>query len=161
MASSASAVETRSPSIVPIKERLEAYLRSFNRRDPSEYCKFYAEDIHVHLPAFPPVNSRTELEAMFRQGLSFFTETIRPTDFIVGEKAIAMEAKMQSVANLDIDFGFPFTGKTYKKGEEFVYEIVVHYEFNDDGLISGWRAFSVVQYPDPGAGIKKEILPGW
>lgn len=124
MASSASAVETRSPSIVPIKERLEAYLRSFNRRDPSEYCKFYAEDIHVHLPAFPPVNSRTELEAMFRQGLSFFTETIRPTDFIVGEKAIAMEAKMQSVANLDIDFGFPFTGKTYKKGEEFVYEIV-------------------------------------
>ncbi len=37
----------------------------------------------------------------------------------------------------------------------------VHYEFNDDGLIQTWRAFSVVQYPDPGAGIKKEVLPGW
>ena len=40
-------------------------------------------------------------------------------------------------------------------------EFSVHYDFNDDGLIQTWRAFSVVQYPDPGAGIKKEVLPGW
>lgn len=125
MASSASAVETRSsPSIIPIKERLEAYLKAFNRREPAEYCKFYAEDIHVHIPAFPPINSRTELEALFRQGLAFFSETIRPTVFIVGEKEIAMEAMMESVAVEDIDFKFPFTGEKYKKGEEFVYEIV-------------------------------------
>lgn len=132
MASSASAVETRSPSTSPIKGNLEAYLKSFNAGDPAEYCKFYAEDIHVHIPAFPPINSRTELEVVFRQGLTFFSETIRPTVFIVGEKQIAMEARMESVANEDIDFKFPFTGETYKKGEEFVYEI----------MYVGWIFFS-------------------
>lgn len=124
MASSASAVETRSPSIIPIKENLETYLKSFNAGDPAEYSKFYAEDIHVHFPAFPPVYSRTELLAVFRQGLTYFSEKIRPTFFLVGEKGIAMEARMESVANEDIDFKFPFTGEKYKKGEEFVYEIM-------------------------------------
>lgn len=132
MASSASAVETRSPSTIPIKGNLEAYLKSFNAGDPAEYCKFYAEDIHVHIPAFPPINSRTELEVVFRQGLTFFSETIRPTVFIVGEKEIAMEARMESVANEEIDFKFPFTGQKYKKGEEFVYEI----------MYVGWMSFS-------------------
>lgn len=132
MASSASAVETRSPSTISIKGNLEAYLKSFNAGDPAEYCKFYAEDIHVHIPAFPPINSRTELEVVFRQGLTFFSETIRPTVFIVGEKEIAMEARMESVANEEIDFKFPFTGQKYKKGEEFVYEI----------MYVGWMSFS-------------------
>lgn len=36
-----------------------------------------------------------------------------------------------------------------------------HYEFNDDGLIQTWRCFSEVQRPDPGAGIKQDILPGY
>lgn len=183
VASTVETHSTHSPSTISIKETLEAYLKCFNKHETAEYIKFYAEDINVHLPAFPPMNSRTELEAIFRMGLSYFSERIRPTFFIVGEKAIAMEAKMECVAVEAVDFKFPFTGKIYKKGEEFAYEIVyvlfpirlmsmkltsagvyifsVHYEFNDDGLIQAWRAFSVVQYPDPGAGIKKEVLPGW
>lgn len=31
---------------------------------------------------------------------------------------------MECVAIEAVDFKFPFTGKTYNKGEEFVYEIV-------------------------------------
>lgn len=31
---------------------------------------------------------------------------------------------MECVAIEAVDFKFPFTGKTYKKGEEFAYEIV-------------------------------------
>ena len=31
---------------------------------------------------------------------------------------------MECVAVEAVDFKFPFTGKTYKKGEEFTYEIV-------------------------------------
>lgn len=123
-ATAATAVQTRSPSIISIKETLEAYLKAFNKHEPAEYCKYYAEDINVHIPAFPPINSRTELEAVFRQGLSFFSEQIRPTFFLVGEKAIAMEARMECVAVEAVDFKFPFTGRTYKKGEEFIYEIV-------------------------------------
>lgn len=122
MASASAAVDTRPTT--SIKEKLSAYIRAFNTHDPAEYTKFYANDIHVHLPAFPPLNSRTELEALFRQGLSFFREKIRPTFFLVGEKGIAMEARMESVAVEDIDFKFPFTGERYRKGEEFVYEIV-------------------------------------
>lgn len=31
---------------------------------------------------------------------------------------------MECVAVEAVDFKFPFTGRTYKKGEEFIYEIV-------------------------------------
>lgn len=123
-AEAATTVETHSPSTISIKETLEAYLKTFNKHETAEYVKFYAEDINVHIPAFPPINSRTELEAIFRMGLSYFSERIRPTYFLVGEKAIAMEARMECVAVEAVDFKFPFTGKTYKKGEEFTYEIV-------------------------------------
>ena len=123
-AAAATAVETRSPSVISIKETLEAYIKTFNKHDAAEFCKYYADDISVHIPAFQPINSRTELEALFRQGLSFFSEHIRPTYFVVGEKEIAMEARMECVAIEAVDFKFPFTGKTYKKGEEFAYEIV-------------------------------------
>lgn len=120
----ATTVEASSPSTISIKETFEAYLRTFNKHETAEYVKFYAEDINVHIPAFPPINSRTELETVLRQGLSYFSEQIRPTYFLVGEKAIAMEARMECVAVEAVDFKFPFTGKTYKKGEEFSYEIV-------------------------------------
>lgn len=116
---------TNTISTISIKETLEKYLKIFNTHETTEFVKFYAEDINVHFPAFPPINSRTELQAVFSQGLSYFSERIRPTFFIVdGKKSIAMEARMECVALQPVDFKFPFTGKTYKKGEEFTYEIV-------------------------------------
>ena len=35
-----------------------------------------------------------------------------------------MEALVRCEALVDMDFPFPFTGKTYKKGEKFTYPIM-------------------------------------
>lgn len=37
----------------------------------------------------------------------------------------------------------------------------VHYEYNDDLLMTTFRSFSEVLDPDPGSGIVKEVLPGY
>lgn len=60
-----------------------------------------------------------------------------------------------------MSFVFPFTGKKYVAGDAFLYEFVVHYEFDDDLLIKTFRAYSVVLNPDPGAGVTKSVLPGF
>lgn len=109
---------------IDIKKIFDAYLEAFNSHDLDRFGKFYAPDFYVHLPAFPPVNSREEICDLFRQGLSYFQETIHPTYMLFGERALAMEAKMDSIALVDIESPFPFTGKTYKKGDRFVYPIV-------------------------------------
>ena len=109
---------------IDIKKNFDDYLKVFNTHDIDEFCQYYALDFHVHLPAFPPVNSRDEIRELFQYGLSFFRETIHPTSLVFGERSLAMEAKMDSEALVDIESPFPFTGKTYKKGERFVYPIV-------------------------------------
>ena len=37
----------------------------------------------------------------------------------------------------------------------------VHYEYNDELLLTTYRSFSEVLNPDPGHGIMKEVLPGY
>jgi len=107
-----------------IKEKFDAYLKAFNSHDTEAFGQFYADDFHAHWTSCPVVKSRSEVIALFKTGLSFFRETIHPTYLIFGDRSVAMEAKMDSEALVDIDSPFPFTGKTYKKGEKFVYPIM-------------------------------------
>lgn len=106
---------------VDLKKNFDDYVKAFNSHDVDRFCQYYAPDFYLHVPAFPRVNSREEVSHLFRQGLSFFRETIHPTYLLFGERALCMEAKMDSEALVDIESPFPFTGKTYKKGERFVY----------------------------------------
>ncbi|ERF73024.1 hypothetical protein EPUS_07118 [Endocarpon pusillum Z07020] len=145
----------------PTKEKFDAYLKAFNTHNASDYGQYYAVDFHVHLPGVPPTKSRAETVALFETGLSFCRETLHPTWLQFTERSVAMEACVRTEALVEIDFPFPFTGKTYKKGEKFTYPIIVHYEYNDDLFITTFRSFSEVLNPDPGYGIAKEVLPGY
>lgn len=107
------------------------------------------------------MSGKEAVRALFEGGLDFFNESIHPTFVIVGDKKIAIEAKVFARILKDMDFVFPFTGKTYKAGDEFVYEFVVHYEFDDNMLIKTFRGYSMVLNPDKGAGIHEEVLPGY
>lgn len=112
-----------SPSI--IKEKFDAYLKSFNtNRLEGLFGEYYADNFTFHMPGFPPTKDKTETLAMFAGGLAFFHETIHPTWLSFGERSVAMEAQMHSEAMQDIDFPFAFTGKTYKKGEKFIYPLM-------------------------------------
>ena len=37
---------------------------------------------------------------------------------------VAMEAQMDFEVKIDVNFSFSFTGKTYAKGEKFIYPII-------------------------------------
>ncbi|KAL9585334.1 MAG: hypothetical protein Q9212_001593 [Teloschistes hypoglaucus] len=144
-----------------LKKKFAAYIKAFNTHDTSSFGQFYAEDFSVHLPGFPRTKNRAETLALFEGGLAFFVATIHPTWLSFGERSVAMEAQMHSEVMQDAPFVFPFTGKTYKAGDKFVYPAIVHYEYNDDYLLTTFRGFSEVLQPDPGCGITKDILPGW
>ena len=128
-----------SPSI--IKEKFDAYLKSFNtHRDEGLFGEFYADNFTAHWAGCPPLKNKAETLALFAGGLAFFQETIHPTWLQFGERSVAMEAQMHSQAMQDIDFPFPFTGKTYKKGEKFVYPLMYVLFFLRAGFLQSRKA---------------------
>jgi len=70
------------------------------------------------------MSGKKQVKQLFESGLNFFIETIHPTYLIIGDKAIAMEAKVHVKILKDMEFVFPFTGIKYDQGDEFVYEFV-------------------------------------
>ncbi|KAL6720622.1 hypothetical protein ACLMJK_002547 [Lecanora helva] len=143
-----------------LQETFHAYLTAWNAHDQPQYSQYYAPNFHIHLPAFPPTTNKEDSLALFRN-LTFFSETIHPTWLLFGERSVAMEAVMRCEALVDLDVPFPFTGKTYRRGEVFEYASIVHYEFNEDSQITTFRSFCEIQQPDPGSGIVKDVLPGY
>lgn len=111
-------------SLSIIEQKFHDYIKAFNKHDTAQFGIFYAPEFQFHMPAFPPTKDRAETLALFDGGLAFFRETIHPTWLLFGERSVAMEAQMHSEAQVDLDFPFPFTGKTYKKGEKFVYHVM-------------------------------------
>ncbi|KAL8926660.1 MAG: hypothetical protein Q9208_002734 [Pyrenodesmia sp. 3 TL-2023] len=109
------------PSTSIVKKKFAAYIKAFNTHDIGLFGQYYAPEFQFHMPAFPPTKDRASTLALFEGGLAFFRETIHPTWLLFGEHSVAMEAQMHSEALVDVDFPFPFTGKTYRKGEKFVY----------------------------------------
>ena len=101
-----------------IKENFTSYIAAFNAHDIQAYSKFYADNISIHLPAVPPTSNKAETIALFEK-LTFIRETLHPTWILVGEKSLAMEAVARTEVLEDLPFPFPFTGKTYVKGEKF------------------------------------------
>lgn len=108
----------------PIEKVFAAYLACFNTHDTKSFGQYYDEKFHAHWSAVPPTKSRDETTKLFETGLAFFVETIHPTWLSFGNKTVAMEAQMHSEAKIDVNFPFPFTGKTYAKGEKFTYPIM-------------------------------------
>lgn len=109
------------PAPPSIGDLFRAYIRAFNGHSFDDFSKFWADDVFVHLPACPPLQGKDAIRQLLEQGLSFFCETIHPTFLVEGQKSLAMEAKVDTEILQDMPFPFPFTGKTYVKGDKFVY----------------------------------------
>ncbi|KAI9765800.1 MAG: hypothetical protein M1840_007082 [Geoglossum simile] len=143
-----------------IEAKFREYVAAFNSHDMARYSKYWAEDFHAQWPGCPPAHSKEKaLEVI--GGLSWFQETLHPTFMVCTDKVVAIENKMHVEVLKDIDFPFPFDGATYKKGDSFVYPIIVHYEYDDNLLMTTFRAFAQVVIGHPGEGIKQQVLPGF
>lgn len=100
------------------------YIKAWNTHNFDNFALYWNDDIFLHLPGCPPLRGKGPIRALLEGELSFFVETLHPTFLIEGDKTLAMEAKSFVQIAQDIDSPFPFTGKTYKKGDPFVYELV-------------------------------------
>lgn len=142
-----------------MRTKFQAYIKAWNSHSFDDFAQYWSDDIFLHLPGCPPLHGKTAVKEFLETGLSFLLETIHPTFIIEGDKRIAIEAKVYGKILKDMQFPFPFTGKTYVAGDEAIYEFVVHYELNDDLLITTFRTFSTTLIPDAGAGVIKTVLP--
>ncbi|KAK7702706.1 hypothetical protein SLS57_011257 [Botryosphaeria dothidea] len=150
------------PSYGTLEAKFRDYLAAWNSHDMEEYLKYWADDFHFHLPACPPVQGKEAVRKLLSSGLGVYRETLHPTFLSFGDRKVALEAKGHIEMLQDLPFPFPFDGKTYKKGDKFVYPIIsVHYEYDDDLLIKTFRSFGQVLTPGPGEGVKQEVLPGF
>ncbi|KAI9783198.1 MAG: hypothetical protein M1839_004038 [Geoglossum umbratile] len=148
-----------SPSALEAKFR--EYVAAWNTHDFDKFSQYWAEDFHCHWPACPPMYGRETVLPLLRGGLAYMRETLHPTFLVCSDRFLAMESRTHVEVLQDMQDPFPFDGKIYKKGEAFVYSVIVHYEYNDDLLITTFRAFGEVLKPDGGEGVQRTVLPGF
>lgn len=112
------------PSYGTLEAKFRDYLAAWNSHDMEEYLKYWADDFHFHLPACPPVQGKEAVRKLLSSGLGVYRETLHPTFLSFGDRKVALEAKGHIEMLQDLPFPFPFDGKTYKKGDKFVYPIM-------------------------------------
>ncbi|KAF2848077.1 hypothetical protein T440DRAFT_470428 [Plenodomus tracheiphilus IPT5] len=144
-----------------MRTKFQGYIKAWNSHSFEDFSQYWSDDIFLHLPGCPPLHGKPAVIEFFKTGLSFFEETLHPTFLIEGDKALGMEAKVYVKILQDMTFVFPFTGKSYAAGDKFIYEFVVHYELDDNLLITTFRAYSVVLNPSAGAGVTQSGLAGF
>ena len=107
----------------PLEGALREYIAAWNSHDPERYLPLWADDFHCHWTACPPCNGKDAAVPLVHGAVAYFVETLHPTFLIVDEPArrIAMEAKAYVEVVQDTPIPFPFTDKSYKKGDRFVY----------------------------------------
>jgi ketosteroid isomerase-like protein len=65
-----------------IKSQYTAYVKPFNTQNLAEYSKFWAEDLSLHIPSFPPVQGRENVVKLLCGTLGYIVETLHPTFLI-------------------------------------------------------------------------------